>query len=269
MNEKIFNTGELQLAYLENDSSNPPLVLLHGLTGWRSDWNNLLPLLTPDWHVYLVELRGHGNSGRGASYGLADYDRDIIAFLRSLNEPVVLIGFSLGALVALTVAAQSPELLRDLVLIDPPLFAGTAPMTPRAGDDYFQWVYATVSASPSYEEVVEQVKQRLPAGTGEPIIKAMADQISRVAPGTVGDAIAGRLWGRDELVAALQHITMPTLFIHGEASAGAAMSDEAAEFVREHLPAATIFKIPNTGHLIPMEHPRIVVQQLNEFLASR
>lgn len=269
MNEKTFNTGELQLAYLENDSSNPPLVLLHGLTGWRSDWNNLLPLLTPDWHVYLVELRGHGNSGRGASYGLADYSRDIIAFLRSLNQPVVLIGFSLGSIVSLSVAGQAPELVRDLVLIDPPLFVSATPMTRREGNDYFHWVHDTVSAAASYEEVLEQVKRRLPAGADETSVKAMADQIFRVAPGTVGTAVVGGLWGRDELIPALQKITMPTLMIHGEWEAGAVVQDEAVELVREHLPAATIFKIPNTGHLIPMEHPRIVVQQLNEFLASR
>jgi pimeloyl-ACP methyl ester carboxylesterase len=270
LNEKTFDTGEITLAYLENDSSNPPLVLLHGLTGWRSDWSHLLPLLTPDWHVYLLELRGHGNSGRGASYQLTDYDRDIIAFMRYLGEPVVLVGFSLGALVALTLASRYPEGIGSLVLIDPPLFAGISPMpnNQAAGNEYFTWVYEMMKATPSYETVREECAVRLPPDRDENVVKAMADQLYQVAPGTVETVLQGQLWSSDDLIPALQQVKPPTLMIQGDWAAGAAVRDEAVDLVKQHLPSATIIKIPNAGHLIPMEHPDIVLREMNALLSS-
>ena len=64
LSEKSFDTGELPLNYAEGPTSGPPLVLLHGLTGWWHAWEPCLPQLTPTWHVYAVDLRGHGQSGR-------------------------------------------------------------------------------------------------------------------------------------------------------------------------------------------------------------
>lgn len=270
LTEKSFDTGEVTLAYLENDSSNPPLVLLHGLTGWRADWTNLLPLLTPNWHVYLPELRGHGNSGRADSYNLIDYTRDISAFLQYIGEPVVLVGFSLGALIALTVASQYPAAIRALVLIDPPLFTASAGMKAlqHDGNNYFTWVYDTMKAAPSYETLLAQCAGMFPAGTDVAFVKDKADQISRVAPGTVEAALQDRLWDGLDLTGALQQLTPPTLMIHGDWVAGAVVRDVDANMVQGILPSAEIVRIANASHLIPIEHPDLVLQHLNAFLAS-
>jgi pimeloyl-ACP methyl ester carboxylesterase len=270
LTEKTFNTGEVTLAYLENDSTNPPLVLLHGLTGWRADWTNLLPLLTPNWHVYLLELRGHGNSGRGASYCLTDYVRDETAFLRHIGEPVVLIGFSLGALIALTTASQAPAHVRALVIIDPPLFTGTTSMTvlQRESNGYFTWVYETTKAEPSYESLLAQCAEMFPVGTDEAPIRAMADQVSRVAPGAVEATLQDRLWQGLDFTCTLQGIQPQTLMIHGDWSAGAVVRDEDVALVKRLLPSMTVVRIPGATHLIPNEHPDLVLQSLNEFLTS-
>ncbi|MEP7292962.1 MAG: alpha/beta hydrolase [Chloroflexota bacterium] len=270
LTEKTFDTGELTLAYLENESSNPPIVLLHGLTGWRADWNNFAPLLTANWHIYMPELRGHGNSGRGASYRLADYDRDIIAFLRHVGQPVVLVGFSLGALIALTVAAEYPQGVRALVLIDPPLFTAISGMStlPTEGKGYFQWVYEITKDNPSYETMLNQCAAALPPGTDESAVTAMADQLSRVASGTVEAALTDKLWHEIELPAALDHIQPPTLMIHGDWASGAVVREGDIPFVQQHLPSAQIIRVPNAGHLIPIEHPNLVLQHVNAFLQS-
>lgn len=270
LTEKPFDTGEITLAYLENESSNPPLLLLHGLTGWRADWRNLVPLLVSDWHVYLLELRGHGNSGRGASYHLPDYARDITAFLRSVSDPVVLAGFSLGALVALTTAAQYPEGIRALVLIDPPLFTGRGTMDALQPESngYFRWVYEMMKANPSYETILEQVIANFPPEMDETMYRGIADQLSRVAPGTVEAALLNQLWEGIELPAALRDVQSPTLMIHGDWASGAVVRDEDVPFVRQHLPSAQIVRIPSAGHLIPIEYPQVVLQHLNNFLTS-
>src|SRR5215475_8577170 len=97
-NRKSFNTGEVTLSYFEGEANGQPLVLLHGLTLNNNEWATLLPELTQHWHVYAPELRGHGQSGRPSDrtqYRIVDYARDIIAFLKSIGQPVVLMGHSL------------------------------------------------------------------------------------------------------------------------------------------------------------------------------
>lgn len=266
LTEKRFDTGELTLAYLDSETDAPPLVLLHGLTGWRADWRHFASLLTPNWRVYVVELRGHGNSDRGESYRLVDYGRDIIAFLKNLGQPVVLVGFSLGALIALTVASQYPAGVRALIPIDPPLFAGTSPA--QSIGDYFGWVYEMMKVNPSYETVVSQVAATYPQDTDAGVIMAMADQLSRVAPGTIGTVLEGQLWNSADLIPILQSIQPPTLMIYGDAAMGAAVSDEAVALFKQALPSAQIVNVSDVGHLIPIERPQQVLESLNAFLAS-
>src|SRR5437868_9962710 len=105
--EKTFNTGEITLNYAEEVTNGQPIVLLHGATRWWHDWDKMIPMLTPHWHPYALDLRGHGKSGRhGEDYRLTDYTRDILSLLRrEVNEPAVLLGHSLGALAAITAAA--------------------------------------------------------------------------------------------------------------------------------------------------------------------
>ncbi len=270
LTERTFDTGELTLAYLENDSSAPPLVLLHGLTGWRADWNHLAPLLEPDWHIYMPELRGHGNSGRGEAYGCADYARDIIAFLRFIGEPVTLVGFSLGALVALTTASLYPQGVRVLIPIDPPLITGDAGMKglQSEGRGYFHWVYDVTKTNPSYDEVLAQVADFFPPELDDAARRGIADQIFRVDSGTVASAIQNRAWDGLDFTETIQRIATPTLMIHGDWAHGAAVRDEDIPTFRRNLPSAQIVRVPDTGHLIPMEHPELVRDHINRFSQS-
>lgn len=270
LTEKRFDTGELTLAYLDSETDAPPLVLLHGLTGWRADWRNFAPLLTPNWRVYMVELRGHGNSDRGAAYACADYARDIIAFLKFVGEPVVLVGFSLGAIVALTTASQYPEGVKALIPIDPPLLTGDIGMQgmQSEGSGYFHWVYNLTKTNPSYETVVAQVAATLPEGTDAGDIMAMADQLSRVAPETVDSAIQGKAWDGLDFTQTIQQIRVPTLMIHGDWMSGAVVREQDVQMFKQNLPSAEVVRLPDAGHLIPIEHPDFVLEQLNLFLAS-
>jgi pimeloyl-ACP methyl ester carboxylesterase len=85
LTEKTFDTGEVVINYAEGPPSGPPMVLLHGSTQRWQFWQFLLPNLTSRWQVYLLDLRGHGKSGRVANqYRLVDYTRD----QTSPNDPL-------------------------------------------------------------------------------------------------------------------------------------------------------------------------------------
>ncbi|GAB3973577.1 alpha/beta hydrolase [Plantactinospora veratri] len=128
------------LAYrVAGDPARPPMVLLHGLGDDGRDWRTVLPALADKYRVYALDLRGHGRSGHPGHYSFELMRDDVIGFLDVLGiERCVLIGHSMGAVVATLVAQTAAQRLTHLVLEDatpprpgdlerPPLAAPDAP----------------------------------------------------------------------------------------------------------------------------------------------
>lgn len=266
--EKTFDTGEITLSYAEGPPAGPPLVLLHGLTGNRFYWDPFIPHLTPSWHLYACDLRGHGKSGRVANhYHVPDYVRDIVAFLRhQVGEPAVLLGASLGALTALGTAAQLPTHTRALVLLDPPLFVRNASIESRPdAKDWFSWVYETTTTAHSRTEVVLRCRERM-AAAPEAEIQRVADMISGVAPDVPATALHDRILEGIDLTHALQQVVCPTLLITGDQDHGSHVRDEDVEFVQANLSRAIIVKVPTMGHSPEQqEQVEMVLQHIRNF----
>ena len=107
LTEQAFDTGVVTINFAQGPPSGPPLVLLHG-GGDR--WQHFLPImpsLVMRWHVFALDLRGHGKSGRvPGQYRPEHYAADVMSFLeRQFAERVILFGHSLGGWIALLVAA--------------------------------------------------------------------------------------------------------------------------------------------------------------------
>src|SRR5687767_1190671 len=122
--EELISIGDLRLNVAIGPPHGPPLVLLHGVTRRWTDYSPLTSTLVAHYHLHALDFRGHGLSGRGNSYLVVDYLRDAESWIpslsRSLGEPVVVYGHSLGAMVAAGVAATAPEAVRAVILEDPP-----------------------------------------------------------------------------------------------------------------------------------------------------
>ena len=123
LTEKRFDTGTLTINYAEGLANGEPFVLLHGGTARWQELNPLITVLEQHWHVYACDQRGHGKSDRATAYRVVDFIPDTVTFITDhIGAPTVLLGRSLGVLVASGVAAQIPELARVLILLDPAFF---------------------------------------------------------------------------------------------------------------------------------------------------
>ena len=79
------------------DSPQPPLVLVHGLFGSGTNFQTVAKRLASRRHVYLPDLRNHGNSPWDDSFGVVDMAEDLVRMLDDANvEHAVLVGHSLG-----------------------------------------------------------------------------------------------------------------------------------------------------------------------------
>ena len=115
----VLSNGE-RLAYIDaGPYGAPPLVLIHGYTDSARDWAPIAPLLTPRFRLIIVDLRGHGASGKpDCCYSRFDFAYDVKLLLDTLRIPTANIaGHSLGSIVAQTFAELWPGSTRRLVLI--------------------------------------------------------------------------------------------------------------------------------------------------------
>jgi pimeloyl-ACP methyl ester carboxylesterase len=101
----------------------PALLLVHGIIfESRTNWGKMIDELKNDYHIYAIDLKGHGLSEKGK--GPEDYlpqpiARDLYEFYKKvIKQPFVLAGYSLGGNYAMSYAALYPETLRGLIICE-------------------------------------------------------------------------------------------------------------------------------------------------------
>jgi pimeloyl-ACP methyl ester carboxylesterase len=267
--EHTFDTGQIQLNYAEGGSKGKPImVLLHGLTGWWQAYKEDFDEYGQAWHLYAVDMRGHGRSGKPQTgYSLPDYAGDLIIFLKEVvGKPVVLVGHSLGALVTLTVAHLAPESVHALIANDPPLLGKDLEVEDSPGAiPWFSFVYETVKDNPSFEQVLERCAAINPQASATEL-QAIAGQVFGVAPGTVKAALENRVMHGYDLHAGMRTIRCPTLLLYGDIELGAAVSEQDADTFKQLVPQAVIHKFENGTHMLWWEQTETRKKYLQEFL---
>src|SRR5687767_2908929 len=111
---------DLALSYAEQGAiDRPTLVLLHG---YSDSWRSYLPLmasLSDRFRVVAISYRGHGDSSKPADgYDMATLSADVVGVIEALGiDKAIMVGHSMGSLVAQRIALQCPQLVEKLILI--------------------------------------------------------------------------------------------------------------------------------------------------------
>lgn len=117
-NGNVINYGEVV-----NDK--PALLLIHGQMASWEDYANVMPELSKNWHIYAIDVYGHGESSHDESLYYIDVNgNDIIWFIdHVIGAKTVVSGHSNGALTAAYIAAYGGENVAGAILEDPPVFS--------------------------------------------------------------------------------------------------------------------------------------------------
>ena len=129
---KRVTVGALEVEYDEVGTGGRPFVLVHGLTGSRDDFADVLEPLGALGRTLVPDLRGHGGtSNPGEGYTLDQLTADLAGFLDATGAGRCdLLGHSLGGMVSLRLVLAQPERLASLVLMDTAARSNAA-MSPR------------------------------------------------------------------------------------------------------------------------------------------
>jgi len=133
-------SGAVSVAYTDIGEGSQTLLFLHGLGSYLKGWKKNIEVLQSNFRCIAIDFPGYGKSSKGnLPYGMKFFAQTVKEFIHHLNlDRVVLVGHSMGAQVALTIAVTRPEFLDKLILIAP---AGFETFTP-AERDWFNSVYS-------------------------------------------------------------------------------------------------------------------------------
>lgn len=248
-------TQELSLLVRGGD---PTLVLLHGLAGHGGEWSPSIDALDEDLGVIVPDLPGHGASYRadGSPMTRESAVADVLACIDQLHATkVTLVGQSMGGIIATLVAAERPDTVDNLVLVD----AGVSALEPdgldRLGAWFDSWpdVFADADAARDFFGREAASTPQWVAGLERTDAGLVARFDAQQLLATIENLASSHHWD------AWDHLEMPVVVLR--ASHGMLSEDDAQEMVdrNEHAELITVF----SGHDIHLDEPGFVASVLD------
>lgn len=263
--ERKYTASTIELNYAEGPVNGPPMLLIHGLGGRWTNWEPVIDQFATRWHVYAVDLRGHGDSGRvPGGYAFNDYPTEVVEFLRDvIRQPAYIVGSSLGGVTAVGISARAPQSVAAAVLVDPPLYIA-------------EW-FDESDFAPAFRSTLELRNKNLDETataaelrkadqkSSDETIAARATTIVKADPDVWAVVIDGRQtesWDPDSVLSAT---TSPVLLMQANPDRGGALRDVEATRTIDLLAHGRHVRWDDSGHGMHSEHPQRFVQLVNAF----
>jgi pimeloyl-ACP methyl ester carboxylesterase len=235
------------------------LILLHGLTGNGICWTALARDLETEYDVIMPDARGHGKSSvPDDGYRYEDHAKDVVGLIKALRLPSpILIGHSMGGMIATVVAGRNPKLLRGLILEDPSFLSPKVQREVRdsnVADQHLQFLKM------SLDEVMTDARTRHPQRSLE-----LLELIAQARLQTSMNAFDVLKHPYPDYMQLVSSIDVPILLVIAEN--GVVSSEVAAELQRVN-PKLQVEKILKTGHGIHYDQPEHFAAIVKSFLCS-
>lgn len=251
--------------WIETGAGSCALVCLHGISSAASGWAGLLPgLARPGWRALAWDMPGYGASPTLDPYDFPGLARAVVEMLDAAGlEQAVLVGHSLGGMIALQTAADFPDRVSGLVLACcTPAFGAPSGAAQEA------FLTRRLGALDRGGSMADLAADLIPAmaapGTAPALLAAATELMDRIPPESYRAAMHALV--RFDQRAALPHIQAPTLCLAGELDT--VSTPLVVRRMAERMPAASYVEMPGAGHLAPFEQPAEFVAQVRAFLES-
>src|SRR5580700_991630 len=235
-----------RLAY-DRTGQGPAVLLLHGWPGDRTDYREVVPLVSAAAEVIVPDLRGFGESDKheadpAAQYNAAAQARSILGLIEELElrRPVIA-GYDVGSRIAQTIARERPDLVRALVIAPPLPGIGDRILVPQAQRDFWsQW------SGPGYEPAAGDL-DHLVSAYGPPGAFAASIAWYRAGAGSVASSLAERVPEPDRRIAVPTTVLWP--------SHDPLFPREWSDRIGEFFAAFGLIPLDGAGHFVPLEAP--------------
>ncbi len=265
----------LRVSVAEAGAGGRPFLLIHGFTGAKEDFTDWLePLADLGWHAVAIDNRGHGASGKPADK--SDYSFEILAADAlaladdrwGAGSRFVLLGHSMGGMVAQVIAMQNPERIDGLILMD--TGHGALSFIDR---DQAEKVVAIVEDR-GIDGLADLMADREQPLSTPADARLLAEREGYAAFGdrklraTATAAYAGMLLtmvNATDRLDALRDVAVPTLVLVGEQDAPLLRQ---SRNMAEAIPGAELAVLPDAGHSPQFENTEAWWKALTDFLST-
>lgn len=258
------NKKNKQMLYSKIEGTGKPLLILHGFLGMSDNWKTLGAQFASDgFQVHMLDLRNHGRSLQSDQFNYEIMAQDVFDYCQANNlEKINIIGHSMGGKTAMLLATTYPELIDKLIVAD---------IGPKFYPQHHQPILEGLNAvdfanKPSRSDVEATLSEYITDfGTRQFLLKSLYWQ----EPGQLAFRFNLSVFNEkmDEIGVALPEnaiFNKPTLFIRGGNSNYILDSD--FENIKQHFPDSKIETIPNAGHWLHAENPKMFHELVISFL---
>jgi len=249
----MLNRDGVELFYTEAGSGEPPVLLVHG---WTCDHTAMTPLSTyfrRSHRVISVDLRGHGESDKPEQdYSMAVFADDLAWMCSELGvEKPIVIGHSMGGVIAVELAARFPDLPGAIVTLDSPIVAAPA---------LLERVKPIIEGfhSPAFRELQSQFVDSMFLSTDNP------DRKARIKAGMINTPQHVAVSAFDHVLKGTESATrackVPLLVL----AASESLSD--LPRLREACPHVITGQTVGAGHFHQLEVPEQITAMIERFL---
>lgn len=279
--QRFVDSQRIKISYWDwGNEGAPPLLFVHGGRDHSRSWDRMAAALREDYHVFAIDLRGHGDSGWsvGGNYGLPDCALDLVRVIETVGSPARVVSHSYGGAVTLLAAGTYPEHFSAVAAIE-----GTHSLNPPEEDSVGPgWVRRWGDRLRSFETMSPQPYANLEAAQ-QRMKEANPRLPDEILPGLAGyaskPAMGGLIWKydfwangrssmevrRDELPAFWEAIECPVLLLNGGDSPQRRRQHPTPE---QHFRNSRSVSIADAGHWIHHDQPEAVLRELRAFFAG-
>ena len=268
------------------DDSAPKLFMVHGWMDVGASFQFVVDCLQRDWHVIAPDWRGFGQTKNPGvdCYWFPDYVGDLDAILQhySPDDPVNLLGHSMGGNVVCLYAGVRPDRVRKLINLEG--FGLPATRPEQAPKRYAKWLEELrtrpeMRAYATQEKVAARLQKTNPRLTDERAAFLAANWSEQNAKGEweiLGDPahklVSPILYRIEEVLACWQAISAPVLWVEADdTEAWRWMGPKETARVEidrriQHIPNVTTAEIKNAGHMLHHDQPEALAKLIEAFL---
>jgi pimeloyl-ACP methyl ester carboxylesterase len=272
LSSRVVEAGGVGLEILEAGEGGDPLLVLHGFCGAKENFSEAASQLAErGWHVVVPDQRGHGVSAHPAGTSAYSFDlfvSDALALVDALGwRRFVLIGHSMGGMVAQQLALTAPDRLRGLVLMD------TFHAAPQIDEDLTAagrklvedgGMAALVEAMRGLEGPLEtEAHRRLLAE--RPGYQELTDAQTVACSADMWLSMSAAILSARDTLEDLRSLRLPVLVVVGEQDEPFL---EASHRMAETIPGSRLAVIPDGGHSPQLEAPEAWTRAVSSFLGD-
>jgi len=250
----------------------PALIIIHGLYGSSDNWVSIGRMLAKNFEVFIIDQRNHGQSPHSVDHNYQLLKEDLKEFMDEHEiEKAVIIGHSMGGKTAMFFAVDYPEKISHLVIADisPKSYEQTNAMQLRAHTAILNAMHKLdFYGINSRQEIDDILSKSIPEFR---IRQFLLKNIKRSRSNeyswslnvkTIKTELPSIMKGLDENQ--IKITGFPVLFLKGENSEYIQKDD--IEAIYKIFPYADIETIPNAGHWLHAEQPKIFLKKIEDFI---